>query len=421
MRDADILEREATALLGDALAAASGLHLPGTRERHRCQLERAIELAERALAVAETSGADADTVAGARRTLVRAHAARAEDARHGAGQLSRGSQRAPTADACEDGWRRVEAIVAGAEASAAEAARLARELDDDDARARAEAAHAAAREARRIVDERNDAYTFHTDPAFSFGEAWYVAAAAVLAGVAIQIEPGPRAPGAERFLRDAGLLERVVPYRPRPRAPKQLTEILSRAFRADPPSAQRALRSAFLGGAPIPPAIAAWTGRALAGAPAGRKVLVWVRRAAHDPTRNTTHVELVELVRRAGAAGLVPILFGDAVRHGDVPDGAVDLTLCWKEPLFQGVDGRRGQLQLFEQLRRAHDLVGQLGVTTAGMDGPALMGLPTMYLTHAPNVRMSQWVGAVPGYREIVRDDGYLERIIDTLRQWSRA
>ena len=49
---------------------------------------------------------------------------------------------------------------------------------------------------------------------------------------------------------------------------------------------------------------------------------------------------------------------------------------------------RRAQLQFFEHLRRAHGLVGQLGVTTAGMDGPALMGLPTMYLTDAPNVRM---------------------------------
>ena len=62
---------------------------------------------------------------------------------------------------------------------------------------------------------------------------------------------------------------------------------------------------------------------------------------------------------------------------------------------------------------------GQLGVTTAGMDGPALMGLPTLYLTDAPNVRMRAWVGAVPGYRELVRGENYLERASDTLREWA--
>ncbi len=80
---------------------------------------------------------------------------------------------------------------------------------------------------------------------------------------------------------------------------------------------------------------------------------------------------------------------------------------------------RRAQLQLFEHLKGAHGLVGQLGVTTAGMDGPALMGLPTMYLTQSPNVRLGKWVGAVPGYQEIVRDDTYLTRISQTLRRWS--
>lgn len=411
------LEREAAAILADTLAASSALHVSGARERHRQQLERAIDCAHRALAAA----ADPETIAGARRTLVNAHTARAQDARHGAGQLSLGAQRAPTADACDDGWRRVEAIVAGAEASATEAARLARELDYEDVRASVRAAEAAAQDARRIVDERNHAYTFHADPGFSFGEAWYLAAAAVLAGVAIQIEPGKaQSSQAARFLRDAGLSALLTPYRSRPRAPKQLTEIVARAFRADPLSAQRALRAAFLGDAPIPPAIVEWTARALADAPAGNKVLVWIRYATHHPMRNTTHLELVELVRRALAAGLVPILFGDAVRDGDTPADAVDLTLRWKQPLFQGADMRRAQLQLFEQLERAHTLVGQLGVTTAGMDGPALMGLPTMYLTHTPNVRMGEWVGAVPGYTEIVRGDGYLERISDILRRWSR-
>jgi len=80
---------------------------------------------------------------------------------------------------------------------------------------------------------------------------------------------------------------------------------------------------------------------------------------------------------------------------------------------------RRAQLQLFEHMRQAHGLVGQLGVTTAGMDGPALMGLPTVYLTDAPNLRLGTWVGAVPGYCEIVRGDSHLEQVSRTLRRWA--
>jgi hypothetical protein len=96
----------------------------------------------------------------------------------------------------------------------------------------------------------------------------------------------------------------------------------------------------------------------------------------------------------------------------------VDLTLCWKKPLFQGPDMRRAQLQLFEELRCRHGLVGQIGVTTAGMDGPALMGLPTLYLTQERNVRLGKWVGAVPGYQEVVRAPGYFEVIKTVLHRW---
>src|ERR1039457_2475326 len=420
--NARTIERAAAVILADELAQAATLHLPGGRERHRRQLEQAIDLANRVLAAAEETNADGDarTSASARSTLVKAHATRAQDARHGAGQLSLGAQRAPTCEACDDGWQRVEEIVAVAEASALVAARMAAELDNKSAWKAARAAEAAACDARRIVDERNHAYTFHADPGFSFGEGWYLAAAAVLAGVAIQIEPGKRQTQmAERFLRDAGLGARLVPYRSRPRANKHLPEIIARAFHADPLSAQRKLRAAFLGDTPIPQAVIDWADRRLAGVSAGRTVLLWVRYGVHHPTRNTTYPELVELARRALAANLVPVLVGDAVRHGEVPSGAVDMTLFWKEPMFQGPDMRRAQLQLFEHLKGEHGLVGQLGVTTAGMDGPALMGLATMYLTDAPNVRLGTWVGTVPGYEEVVRGDGHLERISNRLRRWA--
>lgn len=419
--DAQALAHTAAAVLADTLAQATALHLPGARERHRARLEDAISLALRALAAVERAGGDTPVVASARSTLVRAHAARAKDAHHGAGQLSLGAQRAPTCDDCDDGWRRVEEIVAVAEASAREAARMAVGLGDKSARQAVRAAEAAARDARRIVDERNQAYTFHADPGFSFGEGWYLAAAAVLAPVAIQIEPGkPQSAQAERFLRDAGLGSRLVPYRSRPRANKHLPAIVAAAFRADPLSAQRKLRAAFLGDAPISPAITDWVDGRLAASSTERKVLLWVRHGKHHPGRNTKVPELAELARRALAAGLLPVLVGDAIRDGEAPSGTADLTLFWKDPIFQGLDMRRAQLQFFEYLKTAHGVVGQLGVTTAGMDGPALLGLPTMYLTDAPNARLGTWVGTVPGYQEIVRHDGYLEQISDRLRLWTR-
>ena len=420
---AEALEGEAARALGEALELVARFRGREPRERHRRLLAVAIELAERALAAAEDT-----TMRRARSILARAQAARAEDALHGAGQLSLSAQRALTVDACDDGWRRVETLVIAAEDASRGAGRAAAAMADDSsalaraARAAAGRAEVTARAARRLVDERNHAYTFHTDDGFSFGEGWYLAAAAVLGGVAIQIEPAmPGTARAERFLRDAGLRDRLQAYRSRPRANKQTTDVVARAFRADPPGAQQTLRAAFLGDAPIAKAVSDWIDPRLAGSGDRRKVLLWVRDGAHHPGRNTSFSELVELTRRAQQAGLLPILLGDALRDGPVPAGAVDMILFWKDPVFRGDDGRRSQLRFFEHLRDAHDVVGQLGVTTAGMDGPALMGMPTMYLTDAPNPRMRAWVGAVPGYREILRESGYLERVSDELAGWSTA
>ena len=283
---AERFERDAARNLAEALDTMSTLHMPGQRERFRRLLESAVEHARRALTEAEDERRvlekgepvtelerNVAVVVGARSTLTRASAAKAEDARHGAGQLSLSAQRAPTLEACDEGWQRVEAIVLGAEASARLAAKTAAELEHDapggavaqKATAAARNAETAARAARRIVDERNHAYTFHADSAFSFGEGWYVAAAAVLAGVAIQVEPDrDQTAQAEKFLRDAGLEHRLLAYRSRPRAMKHTTELVGRAFRADPMSAQRRLRAAFLGEAPIPAAVREWVDRRLA-------------------------------------------------------------------------------------------------------------------------------------------------------------
>ena len=407
---------KAVTLLAEATTLQGTLHLPGVRDAYRSRLEQVVLVATRALESAMENG----EVELLHWVLVQACAARAEDARYGAGQLARGSQRAPTLEDCEDGWQRVKQIASTAKEAAQAAAGFAQRLNTDKARALAQRAKVAAIAARNIVQERNRAYTFHADPGFSFGEGWYLAAAALLAGLSIQIRPGAAHElQARRFLCAAGLEESLRPYRSRPASPKHLTHIIAEAFRADAPGAQCTLRAAFLGNESPAATLLSWIVGKM-GATPGQKVLLWVRTGDHDAQRNTCFDELRQLAELVVNAGLSPIFFGDNVPLELVPPSAVNLTLCWKEPLFQGPDMRRAQLHLFEELRCRHGLVGQIGVTTAGMDGPALMGLPTLYLTQQRNVRLGKWVGAVRGYQEVVREPGYFEIIRTTLHQWQQ-
>lgn len=412
--EAALLIAESEAILDAAQALEGSLRLPGVRDDYRARLERGIALAARALERID----DACQLSRIQKRLVVAHAARAEDARYGAGQLSRSAQRAPTREDCEDGWTKVKGIVDNARSSAREARRLADIVGDCRSQQLAARAERAAAAAQRILDDRNPAYTFFTDPGFSFGEGWYLAAASLLAGLPIQIKAGTvQEQQARRFLDDAGLSGALVPYRSRPASPKHLTDLIARAFQADPGGAQAELRAAFLGGSTRPQRLVEWVAQRV-GEDSGNKVLLWVRIGDHDAHRNTDFAELQQIVGMVLDAGLKPVYFGDAIDPRMSLDGGIDLTLCWKEPLFQGDDMRRMQLQLFEELRQCHGLIGQIGVTTAGMDGPALLGLPTAYLTASPNLRLGKWVGTVPGYREIVRESGYLQTLGALLEHW---
>lgn len=409
--------REAAAQLSQALSEQVSLRRAKQSVQFRERLAQAVALAESALEQLQGSTPLANE---ARWVLVQAQACWAEDSRYGAGQLARGAQRAPTLEDCEDGWLRVAEIVADGQWAAQEAERHAARLNQGRARRLALQAARAAGLARTLLVERNDAYTFHADPQFSFGEGWYVAAAATLWPICIQIEPQQLLTGAvTHFVEQAGLAGSVVPYRARPRANKALPDLIARGFRADPVAAQQRVRRAFLGDGPMAAAIVDFAAQALHQAKPGKKVLLWVRYGAHHPLRNTAHAELLALCHRVIARGLTPVLVGDGLRGGDVPTQACDLTLFWKQPVFQGMTMRRAQLQLFEVLRAQHGVVGQMGVTTAGMDGPALMGLPTAYFTEQPNVRLGKWVGAVPGYQEVIRGDAFHERISKILDQWS--
>jgi hypothetical protein len=402
------------ALLEQARARESTLHRSGVRDGYRKLLTQGIELVTKAV----EGPCDHHDRTRLRKRLVVAHAARSEDARYGAGALSRSAQRAPTLTDCEQGWRRVACIVDNARDSAKEARRLAKIVNDYRSKQLATRAERAAQNAENTLNGRNRAYTFFTTPGFSFGEGWYLAGASLFAELPIQVKSGtPQEAQALQFLRDVGLSERLLPYRSRPANPKHLTDIIATTFRRDPAAAQIKLRGAFLGEQPAPTSIIQWL-REKVGIDANEKVLLWVRSSDHDAHRNTAFDEFEQLARVTLEAGLTPVYFGDAIPLDVTLPGGIDLTLCWKASLFQGPSMRRAQLQLFEELRHQHRLIGQVGVTTAGMDGPALMGLPTAYLTDVPNVRLGKWVGTVPGYVEVLRKPGYFGEIRDYLQKW---
>ncbi len=405
------------ALLEQAHALEGTLHHSGVRGEYRTLLEQGIALISKELrATCDLSGSTR-----LRKLLVQAHAARAEDARYGVGALSRSAQRAPTLKDCEEGWQKVAMIVDNARESADEARRLANKVGDFRTEKLAERAERAANLAESTLAARNRAYTFFTTPGFSFGEGWYLAAASLFAELTIQVRTStPQERQALQFLNDVGLAERLVPYRPRPASPKHLTDIIATTFERDPQAAQKKLRDAFLGQQPASAPIVEWL-KGQMGTDIGPKVLLWTRISDHDPHRNTAFDELACLGQLIANMGITPVFFGDAIPKGLDLSGGIDLTLCWRNPLFQTLSMRRDQLQLFEVLRRRHHLVGQIGVTTAGMDGPALMGLPTAYLTDKPNVRLGKWVGNVPGYEEVVRDSDYLVRLRDHALRWRQA
>lgn len=405
------------ALLEQAHALEGTLHHSGVRGEYRTLLEQGIALISKELrATCDLSGSTR-----LRKLLVQAHAARAEDARYGVGALSRSAQRAPTLKDCEEGWQKVAMIVDNARESADEARRLANKVGDFRTEKLAERAERAANLAESTLAARNRAYTFFTTPGFSFGEGWYLAAASLFAELTIQVRTStPQERQALQFLNDVGLAERLVPYRPRPASPKHLTDIIATTFERDPQAAQKKLRDAFLGQQPASAPIVEWL-KGQMGTDIGPKVLLWTRISDHDPHRNTAFDELACLGQLIASMGITPVFFGDAIPKGLDLSGGIDLTLCWRNPLFQTLSMRRDQLQLFEVLRRRHHLVGQIGVTTAGMDGPALMGLPTAYLTDKPNVRLGKWVGNVPGYEEVVRDSDYLVRLRDHALRWQQA
>jgi hypothetical protein len=136
--------------------------------------------------------------------------------------------------------------------------------------------------------------------------------------------------------------------------------------------------------------------------PGVAKVLVWVRgRAEHEPERSSSPTLLHQMAAEIRAAGMTPVFVGHRV--AELPEG-IDLTEHWEQPPFKEQDGIRAQLVLFDLLHREHGVHGQVGMRSGGMDGPALIGLPTVPIGTSGETRMRTWDG-MDGYERVAEDE----------------
>lgn len=138
---------------------------------------------------------------------------------------------------------------------------------------------------------------------------------------------------------------------------------------------------------------------------------IWYRRSgakggAHKEldTSATATSQIIRAAREGSAADRI-VLIGDGGYDGEAqPD--IDLTEFWTEPgtPFYG-SGRKMQLALFAYLKNANIRVMNVGMRSGALEGPALLGIKTVFLEEKYNLqegRMDQWQGGVvPGFERV--------------------
>src|SRR5262249_39806033 len=112
--------------------------------------------------------------------------------------------------------------------------------------------------------------------------------------------------------------------------------------------------------------------------------------------------QLKELLKQTGRK---PVLVGD--RPGkDITADTINMIKFWdEEPFktFKGLDTRIAQLRMFEYMRGAGIDLLSIGMRSGAMEGPALLGIPTIYIEEIGNQqheRMEKWLGKVPGWSQ---------------------
>ncbi|WP_157231999.1 hypothetical protein [Hyalangium minutum] len=149
------------------------------------------------------------------------------------------------------------------------------------------------------------------------------------------------------------------------------------------------------------------------------RIFLWVRINKRKP-KATAHLELdtsVEGLRQitrriveenavrkaAGIPEWIIALTGDsidlnALKNKVLKDHCVNMMEFWNAPGWNKAWGRCGQLTAFAYLYGRNAKMVNLGMRSGGLEGPALIGIPTIYMEETDNPqqdRMKKWVGPV--------------------------
>jgi hypothetical protein len=258
--------------------------------------------------------------------------------------------------------------------------------------------------------------TYNAD---SFGEAYHVAAAGILDPTAKwRIKNGSETDRqrARRFFEECGL---TLTHEVRGSG-SAATGIIAREFRRlGGTEAQRLLKERWFPRSLDLTAIRDYAKCRLAQSP-GEKILLWNRlRAQYEVGRNTKIELLDKLAMLACESELIPIVIGSPLQESRP---WCNLTGLWEVP---GLEGYREQLALIRHLLEEYGLLGSIGNKSGAMDGPALLGLPTLYLEGPKSnkkARMEKWLnGVVPGYKREWRDESGMLADEHPTRDWFKS
>ncbi len=198
-----------------------------------------------------------------------------------------------------------------------------------------------------------------------------------------------------------------------PRSPGYATTVVGDRYQARPGDSQAAVRNAFTGAAkgPSDEKLAEFVTRK--GFVTGKKyALLWIRFSAKEksggahPELDTSVQGVRQIKEMLKHTGRTPVLVGD--RPGkDITPGTIDMIKFWdEEPFkeFKGLDTRIAQLRMFEYMRKSGIDLLSVGMRSGAMEGPALLGIPTIYVEEIGNEqheRMEKWKGKVPGWSQL--------------------
>ncbi|GEM_PF-3105936 len=138
-----------------------------------------------------------------------------------------------------------------------------------------------------------------------------------------------------------------------------------------------------------------------------RKVAIWIRSVKSNHTnRNSTHCSLKQLRKLVNELEFQAIFIGEPL--GNVAElcegGNVLLNDFYNNHPFDIDDTAiRRQLLLFWKLIQEYRLIASIGMMSGAMDGPALLGVPTLFFAseHIINKRMKYWTDTFRHYKAV--------------------